>query len=137
MKKIIIPILLSLVLLEGINGQNNKQPRIDPWLKMVERSFQNTSKALVQPMQIQLKKHSRGLRQFGINDNEDNPKVRAIIEYIGNENVLEAAGATLRTKVGDFYTSEFSIQDLGELPTHARGDGLGLGFHRVCFVAKV
>ena len=26
---------------------------------------------------------------------------------------------------------------VSELPTHARGDGLGLGFHRVCFVAKV
>ena len=25
----------------------------------------------------------------------------------------------------------------GELPTHAKGDGMGFGFHRACFVAKV
>ena len=27
--------------------------------------------------------------------------------------------------------------NLSELPTHAKGDGLGFGFHRVCFVTKV
>ena len=34
---------------------------------------------------------------------------------------------------------EYHISLIGycELPTHARGDGLGFGFHRVCFVTKV
>jgi len=40
-----------------------------------------------------------------------------------------------------FFILGASAQDYktvcSELPTHAKGDGMGFGFHRVCFVAKV
>ena len=57
-------------------------------------------------------------------------------------NVWEHTGAPIWDQIGVMHNTigdrvMLREESLSELPTHAKGDGLGFGFHRVCVISNV
>jgi len=86
------------------------------WLKMVDDEID--LKTLINTFNL-----NTGIKINSLTLEEAKKEIVNIIERLKNE--------------PKYYLQKKKSIILGELPTHARGDGMGFGFHRVCVITNV
>ena len=110
MKRFIISLLLAFVFASGVNAQNKKQPRIDHWLRMAEKSYMKNSSSITLNRSISQQKNQ--LKRFGIDSNKENPIIRAIIEFNGTDIDLERHRVKIRTRIGNLLYCRVSNSEI-------------------------
>ena len=109
--------ILSVTLITTTSFCQSSRVKIDPYLKAIKRSYETQQKSFARTTKVErvIKLPNSFFQKFQIDNSNNDPVIRALVEFEGDSATLANAGANPYTKVGSIYTISFPLSRYDEI----------------------